>query len=138
MSDKSYLERAQTWRAGCNTDDLDADIDVLLSAITHSKKQASSPDIADGMRLDLENTITFLINELPCDVVFQHFPDLAPKNIPADSDPESQDLLLSAEEDPPELSKEERESLFSDLINSGAITKGIPTTLKSKKSCVQH
>ena len=127
MNKKTYLQRAEHWiNSG------ERELTELLSAIRRSMQQLALPEVDAAVSEDIQRTIELLKSILPDDVRIKEFNDSV--------DPEScsRELLFDpsslGEEAAADISEAERKALFKTLLNTGAVSKGIPSILKKRKS----
>ncbi|MBV1873753.1 MAG: hypothetical protein KUG80_03175 [Gammaproteobacteria bacterium] len=127
MNKKTYLQRAEHWiNSG------ERELTELLSAIRRSMQQLALLEADATVSEDIQRTIEFLKSILPDDVRIKEFNEFV------EPEPHSSELLFDlsslGEEAAVDISEAERKSLFKTLLNTGAVSKGIPSTLKKRKS----
>lgn len=127
MNKKTYLQRAEHWISSG-----EREVTQLLSAIRRSMQQLALPEADAAVSEDIQRTIEFLKSILPDDVRIKEF------NGDVDPEPHSRELLFDSsslgEEAAADISEAERKVLFKTLLSTGAVSKGLPSILKNRKS----
>lgn len=127
MNKKTYLQRAEHWISSG-----EREVTQLLSAIRRSMQQLTLPEADAAVSEDIQRTIEFLKSILPDDVRIKEF------NGDVDPEPHSRELLFDSsslgEETAADISEAERKVLFKTLLSTGAVSKGLPSILKKRKS----
>ena len=125
MNKKSYLERAEYWINSGKREQAE-----LISAINRSQEQLKQPNIDKKVREDIQSTITFLKSVLPNDIRTTQLND----TLDLESSKRNTILDLSplGDNETEMISDTEKKILFKTLLDSGAVSKGIPVTLKNR------
>ena len=125
MNKKSYLERAEYWINSGKRERAE-----LISAINRSQEQLELPNIDKIVSEDIQSTITFLKCTLSNDDRITQINESIDLELPKSES--NLDLSSLGDKETEIISKVEQKKIFKTLLDSGAVSKGIPETFKNR------